>query len=188
MITTIFSILETRSTKPKHPNSTTWTQPISEVTDITKLNNDSQNQENKAQNMKYVVRERKTIPFSWRFEIEMKQKWRFLRVTRWVWERVEMGKTMNNHKSSREKLKMFKTDLFAQNTRFSRLNQVTCKLLGPIARTLKTKILKKISKCFSRLEVLLMRESWGMLRKSLSTLTIGTSTSKQVARLSHKKH
>ena len=38
--------------------------PYPKPTDITKLNNDSQIQENKAQNMKYVVRERKPIPFS----------------------------------------------------------------------------------------------------------------------------
>ena len=53
----------------------------------------------------------------------------------------------------------------------------------PIARTLKTKILKNLSKCFSRLEVLRVRELRGELRKSLSPLATEPSTRKQVAKL-----
>ena len=64
MKVTILSILETGLTKPKHPNSTNLNPSYAETTDITKLSNESQIQENKAQNMKYVVRERKPIPFS----------------------------------------------------------------------------------------------------------------------------
>ena len=65
--------------------------------------------------------------------------------------------------------KYLKTDLYAQNTRFSRLSQVASKSPGPVARTLKTKILKNLSKCFLRLEVLLARESRGKSWKSLCT-------------------
>ena len=46
--------------------------------------------------------------------------------------------------------KSLKTDLFAQNTRFSQLSQVASKLPRPVARTLKKKNLKNLSKCFSR--------------------------------------
>ena len=84
--------------------------------------------------------------------------------------------------------KHLKTDLYAQNTQFSWLNQVTSKSLGQVARTLKAKILKNLSKCFSRLEVLPARESRGKPRKSLSLLATRPSTREQVARLSHEKH
>ena len=111
-----------------------------------------------------------------------------LRVTRWVWERFEMGKTMNSQKCFRENWKCLKTDLFAQNTRFSRLSQVVSKSPRPDAKTLKKKILKNLSKCFSRLEVLPTRESRGEPQKSLSPLVTEPSTREQVARLSHEKH
>ena len=104
------------------------------------------------------------------------------RVTRWVLERFEMGKKMNSQKCSREKLKTFKTDLYVQNTRFLWLSQVAKKSPGPVARTLKTKILKNFSKCFSELEVLPVRESRDKPRKSLSLLATGPSTREQVAR------
>ena len=71
----------------------------------------------------------------------------------------EMGKTVNSHKNSREKIeKVLKTVFEMQNTRFSRLKQVTSKPPGQAAKTLKYKIVKKFSKCFSRLEGLLARE------------------------------
>ena len=69
-----------------------------------------------------------------------------------------------------------------QNTRFSRLKQVTCKLLGLAARTLERKILNKFSKCFSRLEVSLARESRTEPQKSLCTFhdwTFHPCTSRQ---------
>ena len=62
---------------------------------------------------------------------------------------VQIGKTMNSHRSSREKPKGFKTVFKTQNTRFSRLSQVASKSPGSAARTLKTQILKNFSKCFS---------------------------------------
>ena len=84
--------------------------------------------------------------------------------------------------------KHLKIDLYVQNTRFSRLSQVASKSPGLVARTLKTKILRNLSKCFLRLEVLPARESRGKPRKFLSPLTTGPSTRKQVARLSREKH
>ena len=72
--------------------------------------------------------------------------------------------------------------------RVSRLNQVASKSQRPVARTLKTKILKNLSKCFLQLEVLPARESQGKLRKSLSPLVTEPSTREQVTRLSRKKH
>ena len=72
----------------------------------------------------------------------------------------EMGKTVNSHKRSREKLKkVLKTVFEKQNMRFLRLKQVANKSPGKAAKTLKVKIMKKISKCFSRLEGLPVRES-----------------------------
>ena len=65
--------------------------------------------------------------------------------------------------------KSLKTDLFVLNTRFSQLSQVASKLPVSVAKTLKTQILKNLSKCFSRLEVLPVRESRDKLRKSLCT-------------------
>ena len=138
--------------------------------------------------MKNVERKRKPIPFSWRLRLKWCKNGGSLRVTRWVWERFEMGKTMNSQKCSRENWKRLKTDLFAQNTRFSQLSQVASKSPGPIARTLKIKILKNLSKCFSRLEVLPARKSRGEPQKSLSSLATEPSTRKQVARLGREKH
>ena len=138
--------------------------------------------------MKNVERKRKPIPFSWRLRLKWCKNGGSLRVTWWVWERFEMGKTMNRQKCSRENWKRLKTNLFAQNTRFSRLSQVVSKSPGPVARTLETKILKNLSKFFSQLEVLLARELWGEPWKSLSSLATEPSTHEQVTRLSHEKH
>ena len=58
--------------------------------------------------MKYVVRERKPIPFSWRFENEMKQKWKFV----WEWhgefERVSGKEEDEQLEMFEGKLKKFK--------------------------------------------------------------------------------
>ena len=95
---------------------------------------------------------------------------------------------MNSHKCSKENCKHLKTDLYAQNMQFSRLSQVASKSPGLVTKTLKTKILKNLSKCFSQLEVLPARDLRGELRKSLSSLATEPSTCEQVARLSRKKH
>ena len=139
-------------------------------------NNNSKIQESRAINMKSLAKIRKPIPFPWRFEVEMMQKCRFFDSdTRWVWKRVEMGKTMNSHRSSRENWKVLKTNQFAQNTQFSRVSQVTCKSPRPAARTLKDKNLKNF----------LSRE---INREHLCIpLTIGPSTRKQVVTLSRVK-
>ena len=63
-----------------------------------------------------------------------------------VWE-TEMGKTVNSHKNSREKLKKkknLKTVFETQNTRFSQLIQVASQSLGSPAKTLQAKSFKKI--------------------------------------------
>ena len=93
-------------------------------------------------------RQRKPIPFSWR----LGKKW----CRNGVWGvfgsisvEKEMGKTMNNHKNSREKLKKFKETVFeTQNTRFSRLKQVANKSPGQVAKTLKVKIVKNFLSVF----------------------------------------
>ena len=78
----------------------------------------SQKQEKQTQNMENEVRQRKPIPFSWRLEKKCCRNE--------VWEvfgsvsiEKEMGKIVNSHKKSREKLKKFKETVFeTQNTRF----------------------------------------------------------------------
>lgn len=55
-----------------------------------------------------------------------------------------------------------------QNTRFSRLIQVASKSPDQAAKHCEGKILEKSSKCFSRLEGLVAKESWAEPRKSLS--------------------
>ena len=58
-------------------------------------------------------------------------------------ERVSGKEEDEQSEMFEEKLKRFKKlTKFAQNTRFSRLNQVACKLLGPAARTLEREISK----------------------------------------------
>ena len=95
----------------------------------------------------------------------------------------EMRKTVNSHKNSREKTeKVLKTVFKMQNTRFSRLKQVASKSPGQATKTLKDKIVKKFSKCFSQLEGLLARELQTEPRKSLCTprdWTFHSQTSRQ---------
>ena len=120
------------SNKVKNTNSQTmnnhqdkakpWTSMTLFKNIMTTIN--SQKQEKQTQNMENEVRQRKPIPFSWKLE----KKW----CRNGVWGvfgsvsiEKEMGKTMNSHKKSREKLKKFKETIFEmQNTRFSRLKQV----------------------------------------------------------------
>ena len=85
-------------------------------------------------------------------------------------------------KNSWESKWIVKFPLFLPNTRFSRLKWVANKSPGQAAKTLKDKILKKISKCFSRLEGLPARESWAEPQKSLSNpcdWTFHSRTSRQ---------
>ena len=84
--------------------------------------------------MENEVRQRKPIHFSWRLE----KKWCINGV--WgvfgsVLVKKEMGKTVNSHKKSREKLKKFKETVFeTQNTCFSRLKQVARANCQQVAR------------------------------------------------------
>ena len=61
----------------------------------------------------------------------------------------EIGKTVNSHKKSREKLKKFKETVFeTQNMRFLRLKRVANKSPGQAAKTLKDKIVKNFLSVF----------------------------------------
>ena len=78
----------------------------------------------------------------------------------------EIGKTVNSHKKSREKLKKFKETVFEmQNTHFSRLKQVA----RASHQNTQSENCEKFSKCFSRLEGLPARESRAKPQKSLCT-------------------
>ena len=61
----------------------------------------------------------------------------------------EMGKTVNSHKNSREKIeKVLKTVFEMQNTHFSRLGWVSNKSSGQATKTLKDKIEKEFLSVF----------------------------------------
>ena len=155
MIPIIFSILKTRVTKPK-------------LTDINPahvrihiyLTSKPQHTEPSNQGYNYEeLKENEKNPYLFLEDWWLKwcKKGGF-----WEWhgefERgLVRGKNWND----------LKTAQFAQNTRFSWLDQVACKSPGPTTRTLKTKILKNFSKCFSPLEGLPARKSGGKPRKSL---------------------
>ena len=123
--------------------------------------------------MENEVRQRKPIHFSWRLE----KKWCINGV--WgvfgsVLVKKEMGKTVNSHKKTREKLKKFKETVFeTQNTCFSRLKQVARANRQQVARASRqnyqSQNCEKFSKCFSRLEDLPTRESRAEPQKSLCT-------------------
>ena len=88
-----------------------------------------------------ILRENtKTHTFSWRLKLRRWWKW-------WIfgWNTESMcerrtNKTMNSKKCSREKWKVLKTVLKAQNTCFSWLNQVTNKLPRQVAEHVRDKI------------------------------------------------
>ena len=143
------------------------------------------NQEIQAIIMKYLEKIRKPIPFLEDWSWDNEEQWRFLGETRWVWE-WRTNKTMNSQKSSRENWKVLKTVLKAQNMRFSRLYQVVCKSLGQVAKQLRDKILKNLSKCFSWLKGPPKRKSRRELRKFMYNLATGASTRDQVAKPSHE--
>ena len=133
-------------------------------------------------------------------------------------ERVSGKEEDEQSEMFEEKLKRFKKlTKFAQNTRFSRLRQVTCKSLGPATRTLRRKLWKKFLSFFatesSRVQVARTsrQNTWKRnLKKFLSVfrdwkfhsresrelscenlcvpLAIGPSTREQVANLSREKH
>ena len=83
--------------------------------------------------------------------------------TRSVWEK-EMGKIVNSHKNSREKL-----SLKCKTLVFRDWNKSPVSRQGHLPKQFKPKDLKKFAKCFSWLEVSLARESWAKTRKSLCT-------------------
>ena len=63
-------------------------------------NNISQNQESKTKSMKYRLRIEKPILFSWRFEVEKMQKWRFFEIDTMSFREVWNGE-------DNEQLEMF---------------------------------------------------------------------------------
>ena len=89
--------------------------------------NNSKIQENNAIHIKYLVRIRKPIPFSWRLELKWWKNGGFSRVTWWVWERYKWGKQWIVTKVRGKNWKFLKTLPKVQNMRFSWLYQVTYK-------------------------------------------------------------
>ena len=122
--------------------------------------------------MKKSSETEKTHTFFLKIGEGMMQKWSLRSVTRSVWANSverEMGRQWIVTKSSRENWKRFKNSpYFCQNARFSWLKWVANKSPSQAAKTLKDKIVKKFSKCFSRLKGLPARESRAEPRKSLS--------------------
>ena len=133
--------------------------------------------------MKYVVRKGKPIPFSWRFEVEIRSESDTVSL-----KEFQVRKIMKSHKSSRETQKVFKTALFAQNTRFLRLNQDASKSPGPVARTLKTKILKIFLSVFRDWKFYPQGSREVSCENLCVPLVTRTSTWEHVANLSREKH
>ena len=83
------------------------------------LNDNSQNKKSKAKNMKYIVRIREPIHFSWRLKLKWWTNWGFCEKL----DGLEKGITGEDNEQSQNfegKLKkVLKTNLFAQNMRFS---------------------------------------------------------------------
>ena len=99
----------------------------------------------------------------------MMPEWRLFEIDTVSLRVCQARKKMNSQRCSRENWKgLKKLTKFAQNTRFSRLNPVMCKLQDQPPEHLKEKSWK-ISNRFSRLEVPLTRESQTEPRKSLCT-------------------
>ena len=115
--------------------------------------------------MRYEVRKRKSIPFPWRFENEMKQKWRFVREWHGEFESVSGKKEDEQSEMFEGKLKRFKNWPILRKT-CDFCNWI--KLHSSRQNTSK-KTFEKFSKCFLRLEVPLVRESQIEPRKSLCT-------------------
>ena len=133
------------------------------------------------------MRQRKSVPFSWRLGKE------WCKNGDWdVWHRVfgsdsverEMGKSVNSHKNLRENTeKVLKTLFETQNTRFSRLKWVANKSPGLAAKTLKDKIVKKFL-CVFRDWKVYPRGSRELSRKNLCVpLVTGPFTREQVAKI-----
>ena len=96
----------------------------------------------------------------------------------------EMGKTVNSHKKSREKLKNLKETIFeTQNTCFSRLKQVANKSLEQAAKTLKVRIVKNFLSVFCDWKVY-SRGSHELSRENLYVpLVTGPFPREQVAKI-----
>ena len=112
----------------------------------------------------------------------MKQKWGLKRVTQSVWVRTVERESEWSHKVRGKTEKDFKTALTVQNTHFLRLTWVARKSPTSPAKTLQAKSFENFAKCFSWLEVSLMRESQDEPWKSLCTphdWTLHSKTSHQ---------
>ena len=112
--------------------------------------------------MKKLSEIEKTHTFFLKIGEGMIQKWSLRSVTWSVWVRFSWernGEDKQSQKFEGKTEKVLKAVFETQNTRFLWLKQVTNKSPGQAAKTFKDKIVKKISKCFSRLEGLPARES-----------------------------
>ena len=112
--------------------------------------------------MKKLSEIEKTHTFFLKIGEGMMQKWSLRSVTWSVWVRFSWernGEDKQSQKFEGKTKKVLKAVFETQNTRFLWLKQVTNKSPGQAAKTFKDKIVKKISKCFSRLEGLPARES-----------------------------
>lgn len=94
---------------------------------------------------------------------------------------------MNSQKCSRENWKVLKTVPKARNTRFLRLNQVTCKSLGQVARHLRRNFWKIFLSVFRNWKFHPRGSHEGSHENFCVTLVTRASTREQVASLSREK-
>ena len=148
----------------------------------------SQNQEKHTQNVKDKARQRKPISFSWRLE----NKW----CRNGVWgvfglvsvER-EMGKIVNSHKKSREKLKKFKKLSLKRKIRiFHNWNKSPTSHQGKPPKHSKSKLWKKFLSVFCDWKVY-PQESRKLSCENLCVpLATGPFTREQVTKINLRAH
>ena len=104
------------------------------------------------------------------------------RVKWWVWERFEMGKTMNSHENLRENWKGSKTEPFCAKHAIFAIESSRVQVAKTSRQNTWKKTFEKFSKCFLWLEVPFAKESRTEPQKSLCTpcdWTLHPRTSRQ---------
>ena len=180
MRASISSIILSKPTKPLQANSTKITQPMFKHT-YRKTQQQLKNPRNQVYNHEILRENKKAHTFSWRLKLRW---WREMvvleRNTMSLWER-RTYKTMNSKKCSKENWKVLKIVLKAQNKGFFDLTELQTSCQDKSPNTLKTKFLKNLSKCFSRL-VHPRGSREGSCETFWVNLATGASTREQVAK------
>ena len=139
--------------------------------------------------MRYEVRKRKPIPFSWRFEVVMKKKWRFVQEWHGEFERVSSKEEDEQSEMFEGKLERFKNWPFLHKTRdFHDWIKLRISRQVQSPEHLKGKLSKNFLSVFSDWKF----HSWESHELSYENLCVplatGHSICEQVTNLSRKMH